>query len=238
MMIRVIIVEDDPMVAQLNKQFIEKIAGYDLIDITHNVKDAISVIETQPIDLVLLDVYMPDENGITLLTYLRTHHYKIDAILITAASNVDKIQTAFRYGAIDYLIKPFEFERFKQALLQYKHKHQFFSENQSLDQSTLDSRLFNTTQTESNGTNTLPKGLTKATLKVIIDKVNHSGKQTFSTDEIAEIADVSRVSVRKYLKFLADINVLEESLTYGIGRPVYQYKFRQDNLHYLTPYLN
>ncbi|MCD8917233.1 response regulator [Staphylococcus gallinarum] len=237
-MIRVLIVEDDPMVAQLNKQFIEKVEGYDLVDITHNVKDAISVIETQPIDLVLLDVYMPDENGLTLLTYIREHHYKIDAILITAASDADKIQTAMRYGAIDYLIKPFEFERFKQSLLQYKHKHQFFNENQSFDQSTLDSRLFNKSETKSDGTATLPKGLTKGTLQAIIDKVNHSGKQTFSTDEIAEIADVSRVSVRKYLKFLADINVLEESLTYGIGRPVYQYKFRQDNLHYLTPYLN
>ncbi|MCD8820613.1 response regulator [Staphylococcus gallinarum] len=237
-MIRVLIVEDDPMVAQLNKQFIEKVEGYDLVDITHNVKDATSVIETQPIDLVLLDVYMPDENGLTLLTYIREHHYKIDAILITAASDADKIQTAMRYGAIDYLIKPFEFERFKQSLLQYKHKHQFFNENQSFDQSTLDSRLFNKSETKSDGTATLPKGLTKGTLQAIIDKVNHSGKQTFSTDEIAEIADVSRVSVRKYLKFLADINVLEESLTYGIGRPVYQYKFRQDNLHYLTPYLN
>ncbi|MCD8909466.1 response regulator [Staphylococcus gallinarum] len=237
-MIRVLIVEDDPMVAQLNKQFIEKVEGYDLVDITHNVKDATSVIETQPIDLVLLDVYMPDENGLTLLTYIREHHYKIDAILITAASDADKIQTAMRYGAIDYLIKPFEFERFKQSLLQYKHKHQFFNENQNFDQSTLDSRLFNKSETKSDGTATLPKGLTKGTLQAIIDKVNHSGKQTFSTDEIAEIADVSRVSVRKYLKFLADINVLEESLTYGIGRPVYQYKFRQDNLHYLTPYLN
>lgn len=237
-MIRVLIVEDDPMVAQLNKQFIEKVEGYDLVDITHNVKDATSVIETQPIDLVLLDVYMPDENGLTLLTYIREHHYKIDAILITAASDADKIQTAMRYGAIDYLIKPFKFERFKQSLLQYKHKHQFFNENQSFDQSTLDSRLFNKSETKSDGTATLPKGLTKGTLQAIIDKVNHSGKQTFSTDEIAEIADVSRVSVRKYLKFLADINVLEESLTYGIGRPVYQYKFRQDNLHYLTPYLN
>ncbi|MCD8793465.1 response regulator [Staphylococcus gallinarum] len=237
-MIRVLIVEDDPMVAQLNKQFIEKVEGYDLVDITHNVKDATSVIETQSIDLVLLDVYMPDENGLTLLTYIREHHYKIDAILITAASDADKIQTAMRYGAIDYLIKPFKFERFKQSLLQYKHKHQFFNENQSFDQSTLDSRLFNKSETKSDGTATLPKGLTKGTLQAIIDKVTHSGKQTFSTDEIAEIADVSRVSVRKYLKFLADINVLEESLTYGIGRPVYQYKFRQDNLHYLTPYLN
>ncbi|MCD8902905.1 response regulator [Staphylococcus gallinarum] len=237
-MIRVLIVEDDPMVAQLNKQFIEKVEGYDLVDITHNVKDATSVIETQSIDLVLLDVYMPDENGLTLLTYIREHHYKIDAILITAASDADKIQTAMRYGAIDYLIKPFEFERFKQSLLQYKHKHQFFNENQSFDQSTLDSRLFNKSETKSDGTATLPKGLTKGTLQAIIDNVTHSGKQTFSTDKIAEIADVSRVSVRKYLKFLADINVLEESLTYGIGRPVYQYKFRQDNLHYLTPYLN
>lgn len=72
-----------------------------------------------------------------------------------------------RYGAIDYLIKPFEFERFKQSLLQYKHKHQFFNENQSFDQSTLDSRLFNKSETKSDGTATLPKGLTKVHFKLL-----------------------------------------------------------------------
>ncbi|MBU0438908.1 response regulator [Staphylococcus succinus] len=236
-MIRVLIVEDDPMVAQLNKQFIEKIDGYDLVAITHNVSAAITTIEQAHVDLILLDVYMPEQNGLSLLTYIREHHLKIDAILITAASDVDQIQKAFRYGAMDYLIKPFEFERFKKSLLQYKEKLKFYNDNQSVSQSALDNELFNKKSTSSDSNGNLPKGLTKGTLQSIVNKVDHSGKMEFSTDEIAEIANISRVSVRKYLKFLADIDVLEETLTYGIGRPVYLYHFKQENLHFLNEYV-
>ncbi|PTI79463.1 two-component system response regulator DcuR [Staphylococcus succinus] len=236
-MIRVLIVEDDPMVAQLNKQFIEKIDGYDLVAITHNVTAAITTMEQTHVDLILLDVYMPEQNGLSLLTYIREHHLKIDAILITAASDVDQIQKAFRYGAMDYLIKPFEFERFKKSLLQYKEKLKFYNDNQSVSQSVLDNELFNKKSTSSDSNGNLPKGLTKGTLQSIVNKVNHSGKMEFSTDEIAEIANISRVSVRKYLKFLADIDVLEETLTYGIGRPVYLYHFKQENLHFLNEYV-
>ncbi|PTI48111.1 response regulator [Staphylococcus succinus] len=236
-MIHVLIVEDDPMVAQLNKQFIEKIDGYDLVAITHNVSAAITTIEQAHIDLILLDVYMPEQNGLSLLTYIREHHLKIDAILITAASDVDQIQKAFRYGAMDYLIKPFEFERFKKSLLQYKEKLKFYNDNQSISQSALDNDLFNKKSTSSDSNGNLPKGLTKGTLQSIVNKVDHSGKMEFSTDEIAEIANISRVSVRKYLKFLADIDVLEETLTYGIGRPVYLYHFKQENLHFLNEYV-
>ncbi|MEB8210578.1 response regulator [Staphylococcus succinus] len=236
-MIHVLIVEDDPMVAQLNKQFIEKIDGYDLVAITHNVSAAITTIEQTHVDLILLDVYMPEQNGLSLLTYIREHHLKIDAILITAASDVDQIQKAFRYGAMDYLIKPFEFERFKKSLLQYKEKLKFYNDNQSVSQSALDNELFNKKSTSSDSNGNLPKGLTKGTLQSIVNKVNHSGKMEFSTDEIAEIANISRVSVRKYLKFLADIDVLEETLTYGIGRPVYLYHFKQENLHFLNEYV-
>ncbi|WP_436958804.1 response regulator [Staphylococcus succinus] len=236
-MIHVLIVEDDPMVAQLNKQFIEKIDGYDLVAITHNVSAAITTIEQAHIDLILLDVYMPEQNGLSLLTYIREHHLKIDAILITAASDVDQIQKAFRYGAMDYLIKPFEFERFKKSLLQYKEKLKFYNDNQSISQSALDNELFNKKSTSSDSNGNLPKGLTKGTLQSIVNKVDHSGKMEFSTDEIAEIANISRVSVRKYLKFLADIDVLEETLTYGIGRPVYLYHFKQENLHFLNEYV-
>lgn len=236
-MIHVLIVEDDPMVAQLNKQFIEKIDGYDLVAITHNVSAAITTIEQAHVDLILLDVYMPEQNGLSLLTYIREHHLKIDAILITAASDVDQIQKAFRYGAMDYLIKPFEFERFKKSLLQYKEKLKFYNDNQSVSQSALDNELFNKKSTSSDSNGNLPKGLTKGTLQSIVNKVDHSGKMEFSTDEIAEIANISRVSVRKYLKFLADIDVLEETLTYGIGRPVYLYHFKQENLHFLNEYV-
>lgn len=236
-MLNILIVEDDPMVAQINRQFIEKIDPHALVDIAQNVTEAMSVIKTKEIDLLLLDIYMPEENGLTFLKYVREQGYKIDAILITAASDVEDIQTAFRYGAIDYLIKPFEFERFKKSLLKYKQGQNFYNENRHIKQADIDAALLNKTTIQLESDLKLPKGVTKETLQIIIEKMNYFEESEFSTDEISKITNISRVSVRKYLKFLTDIDVLEESLTYGIGRPIYFYKFKKDNLKYLKSYI-
>lgn len=236
-MIRVLIVEDDPMVAQLNKQFLAKIEGYTLVAMANSVAEARERLTTEVIDLVLLDVYMPEEDGLALLSDIRAQQLPTDAILITAATDVTQVQTALRYGAVDYLIKPFEFERFKTALNKYKQHYDLLQGQQSISQTSLDRQLLSQTQTPDNAQANLPKGLTQKTLQAIINKVNDSGERAFSTDEIAEMANISRVSVRKYLKFLADIEVLEESMTYGIGRPVYLYTFNKDNMYIVQQYL-
>ncbi|ERF48682.1 response regulator [Staphylococcus arlettae] len=236
-MIRVLIVEDDPMVAQLNKQFLAKIEGYTLVAMANSVAEARERLTTEVIDLVLLDVYMPEEDGLALLSDIRAQQLPTDAILITAATDVTQVQTALRYGAVDYLIKPFEFERFKTALNKYKQHYDLLQGQQSISQTSLDRQLLSQTQTPDNAQANLPKGLTQKTLQAIINKVNDSGERAFSTDEIAEMANISRVSVRKYLKFLADIEVLEESMTYGIGRPVYLYTFNKENMYIVQQYL-
>ncbi|MFZ8100255.1 response regulator [Staphylococcus arlettae] len=236
-MIRVLIVEDDPMVAQLNKQFLAKIEGYTLVAMANSVAEARERLTTEVIDLVLLDVYMPEEDGLALLSDIRAQQLPTDAILITAATDVTQVQTALRYGAVDYLIKPFEFERFKTALNKYKQHYDLLHGQQSISQTSLDRQLLSQTQTPDNTQANLPKGLTQKTLQAIINKVNDSGERAFSTDEIAEMANISRVSVRKYLKFLADIEVLEELMTYGIGRPVYLYTFNKENMYIVQQYL-
>lgn len=237
-MVNILIVEDDPMVAQINLQFIEKIDNQTSVDIAKNVKEAMSIIENKVVDLLLLDIYMPEENGLTFLKYIREQGYKIDAILITAASDVEQIQTAFRYGAVDYLIKPFEFERFKQSLLRYKKGQTFFNKTENINQSDIDGELLNKTIAGNESELKLPKGVTKETLQVIVKKMNDFKGNEFSTDEISKHVDISRVSVRKYLKFLTEIEVLEESLNYGIGRPIYSYKLEQDHLKYLKAYMD
>lgn len=236
-MLNILIVEDDPMVAQINQQFVGKIDGQASVDIASNVKEAIKHIENKEIDLLLLDIYMPEENGLTFLKYIREQGYKIDAILITAASDVEDIQTAFRYGAVDYLIKPFDFERFQQSLLRYKKGLTFFNKTSSINQTDIDAEFLNKEIVECDSELKLPKGVTEATLQVIIEKMKYFEENEFSTDDISKRVNISRVSVRKYLKFLTDIEVLEESLNYGIGRPINFYKVKKDNLQYLNSYI-
>ncbi|MEK4560543.1 response regulator [Staphylococcus equorum] len=236
-MLNILIVEDDPMVAQINQQFIKKIDDQTSVDIASNVKEAIKHIENKEIDLLLLDIYMPEENGLTFLKYVREQGYKIDAILITAATDIEEIQTAFRYGAVDYLIKPFDFERFQQSLLRYKKGLTFFNKTSSINQTDIDAEFLNKEVVDRDSELKLPKGVTEATLQVIIDKMKYFEENEFSTDDISKRVNISRVSVRKYLKFLTDIEVLEESLNYGIGRPINFYKVKKDNLQYLKGYI-
>ncbi|MDK9858068.1 response regulator [Staphylococcus equorum] len=236
-MLNILIVEDDPMVAQINQQFIKKIDDQTSVDIASNVKEAIKHIENKEIDLLLLDIYMPEENGLTFLKYVREQGYKIDAILITAATDIEEIQTAFRYGAVDYLIKPFDFERFQQSLLRYKKGLTFFNKTSSINQTDIDAEFLNKEVVDRDSELKLPKGVTEATLQVIIDKMKSFEENEFSTDDISKRVNISRVSVRKYLKFLTDIEVLEESLNYGIGRHINFYKVKKDNLQYLKGYI-
>ncbi|WHY01425.1 response regulator [Neobacillus sp. DY30] len=237
-MIKVLIVEDDPMVAEFNKRYLNEVKGYSLAGIVHNVGDAKEYLEKEQVDLLLLDVYMPGMNGLELLHFIRERKLAVDVILITAAADTEKIQTAIRLGVADYLIKPFEFERFSQALEKYKDKSVLFEKKQVLNQKDLDDGiLYGDQRLSKEKTQTLPKGLTNSTLQIIINEIKSKEGSLFSTDDIAESTYISRVSVRKYLKYLTQVGVLEESLTYGIGRPVYFYTLKRDKLNQLSMYL-
>lgn len=237
-MIRVLIIEDDPMVAEFNKRYLKEVKGFTLAGIVHTVKAAMEYLKSEQVDLILLDVYMPGATGLELLRFIREKNILTDVILITAAADKENIQTALRYGAVDYLIKPFEFERFNQALIQYKEKYHFFANNHLLRQEDLDGRILSTEQKlVGESIDDLPKGLTSSTLESIINIIQSKENSQFSTDDISEVTLISRVSVRKYLKFLAHIGVLEESLTYGIGRPGYLYRLKEDKLGLVSRFL-
>ncbi|MEH7886342.1 response regulator [Bacillus sp. JJ1609] len=237
-MIRVLIIEDDPMVAEFNKRYLQEVKGFTLAGIVHTVMAAMEYLKSEQVDLILLDVYMPGATGLELLRFIREQNISADVILITAAADKENIQTALRYGAVDYLIKPFEFERFNQALIQYKEKYHFFANNQMLRQEDLDGHILSTElKLTGESIDDLPKGLTSSTLESIINVIQTKENSQFSTDDISEITLISRVSVRKYLKFLSTLGVLEESLTYGIGRPGYLYRLKEDKLGQVNKFL-
>lgn len=226
MAINVLIVEDDPMVAEFNRRFLQMVEGYELLGMASSAEEAEEWMEKKEkeIQLILLDVYMPGINGLEFLSRIRGKAMQIDVILITAADDTENIQTALHHGAIDYLIKPFEFERFKQALLQYKEKYELMHGRENLNQQELDQKFLMAKKENSIAQKGLAKGLTKSTLTSIMEKIQK--EHTFTTDKIAHATGISRVSVRKYLMFLVEIDVLEETLTYGIGRPVSHYTYR------------
>ncbi|MFJ8356639.1 response regulator [Bacillus paramycoides] len=223
-MIKVLIVEDDPMVAMLNTHYLEQVGGFELVHAVNSVKEAIEVLEKSRVDLVLLDIFMPEETGFELLMHIRNQEKEIDIIMISAVHDMGSIKKALHYGVVDYLIKPFTFERFKDALTVYREKFTFMEEQQKISQSELDSLIL---QKEKRVPRVpfdykeLPKGLTKQTLQLIWQQIKLLHGQAFTTDEMAKLVGVSRVSIRKYVMFLTEIGVLENEMVYqNVGRPV------------------
>ncbi|WP_226659146.1 response regulator [Guptibacillus hwajinpoensis] len=241
-MIQVMIVEDDPMVAQLNKRYIEQMDDFMPSHLAKSAKEALATLASTNIDLVLLDVYMPGDDGIKFLKLVREQNRDVDVILVTAASEITHIQQALRLGAIDYLIKPFEFDRFQEALLNYKRNYYKLNHKEQMNQKELDHMLRSTHPVPNevqlpSEDHSLPKGLTKNTLETIYTTILSLKTTPFSTDEIATTTNISRVSVRKYLKFLSSIGYLKETLTYGVGRPIYQYAINPDKQSTIQHYL-
>lgn len=238
-MIKVLIVEDDPMVSALNRQYVEKVDGFVVSGTAENTDKATRFLAETAIDLILLDIHMPGKSGIDFLGWLREQKQDLDVILITAASEIAQIQQALRLGAADYLIKPFEFSRFQEALLQYKNSQVKLRDKNRISQQELDGLLGrkNSAVAELPAVQAVPKGLTKTTLHTINEMIMLNQTATFSTDDLAKSVNISRVSVRKYLKFLAEIGYLREDLVYGVGRPIYQYRLNPEGIDRLQPYL-
>ncbi|MFE8701540.1 response regulator [Cytobacillus sp. FJAT-54145] len=235
-MIRVFIVEDDPMVAELNRRYLESIEGFKAVGTRPSVDAAKQFLKENEVDLILLDVYMPGEQGLALLPYIRQLEKKIDVILITAASDIETIQGALRFGAIDYLIKPFSFDRLKEALVSYQEKTQYVEYHPVLSQQELDEKILK--KEKAHVSQQIPKGLTKHTLKIIWDELRRLGDREFSTEDIAKLTGISRVSIRKYLNFLEEIEVLETRVCYGtIGRPINQYVYNEEKGKQIGYYL-
>lgn len=235
-MIRVLIVEDDPMVAEFNKRYLEQVEGFQLVSVVSSVNEALNLLEKQTIDLILLDIFIPGMNGLDLLLLIRETGMKVDVIFITAASDMNRIQTALRYGAVDYLIKPFEFDRFNEALSAYREKFMFMKNQHVLSQKELDRQILHKNPRVM--AEELPKGLTQGTLQIIWETAQSMGGSPFSTEEIAGRVGISRVSVRKYLKFLSDMDALYVQVHYGtIGRPIYQYKYNEAKENIIKKFL-
>ena len=225
-MIQVLIIEDDPMVAKFNAIYLESIPGFSIVGMARNVEEGQEFLRSSQVDLILLDVYMKGPTGIDLLMALRKAGNLVDVILITAANDKDTVQQALRFGAVDYLIKPFTFERFQTALLQFKKQFHLMNGCEEINQAELD-ELLQMDDRKDRESFVLPKGLTKTTLSRIAKQIIAWQGIAFSTAELAVSIGVSSVSTRKYLHYLADQKLIDTEIVYQeTGRPLTNYQLK------------
>ncbi len=238
-MIRVVLVEDDPMVAELNRIYVERVADFKVVASTRSAAEGLVALQAQPVDLLLLDIFMAGQTGMDLMAEIRRLNLEVDVIFVTAARDTRTIDRALKLGAVDYLIKPFEFERLQQALEGYRETHRLMGTEQSLSQRELDAALSRRPR-EAPGDIELPKGLDRATLGRVGQAIRALPGDTpwFTSEELAGQVGISRVSVRKYLEYLCGLKVLRMEPGYGgMGRPVHRFRLQKLMLDDLLRFL-
>lgn len=227
--IRVFIVEDDPMVANINQRFAEKLSAFKVVGTASTETEALQqILHLQP-DLVLLDIYLTQGSGLNILKQIRLHSLPTDIILVTAAKDTSTIHETLRYGAVDYLIKPFDMERLHKALRNYQKLRQTLSGNLDLSQTDLDQLSSTTKQTRSSPVSsptpsTLPKGVHQFTLDQIHRFLGHQN-QPLSCQQIASGLSMSKITIWRYLEYLVEVGKVKVDLEYGtVGRPTKLYR--------------
>ncbi|KQZ89984.1 two-component system response regulator [Phycicoccus sp. Root563] len=221
-MIRVLVVDDDFMVARVHTGFVSRVEGFEVVGTCHTGADAVAAAAQLTPDLVLLDLYLPDTFGLDVLAELRSAGHDCDVMVITAAKEADSVRGALRQGVVDYVLKPFGFEDLRERLERYAAQRDALAAAQVRGQEDIDRVL---SRGGSAPAAALPKGMSPQTA-TLVEEALRDADGNLSATEAAELVGVSRVSARRYLEYFCSIGQAEVSLRYGsAGRPERRYRW-------------
>ncbi|MBQ0784618.1 MAG: response regulator [Amphritea sp.] len=226
-MIKVVIAEDDPQIAEIQRRFLERIEGFELIGIAHRLSEAEDLIEIMQPDLLLLDIQFPCGTGFDLLRKIRADNNAIDVIMITAAKEVETLREALHGGVFDYILKPLVFERLQETLHNYQQHLKKLRTFETLVQSDVDRvlpRNGNPQETVAHEAVRLPKGIDAITLENV-HKVFTQRDDAINAEEVGDIIGASRTTARRYLEYMVSCSELSAEVSYGsVGRPERRYQ--------------
>ena len=219
-MYSVLIVDDDPMVAMINEQYVNRHKDFYVAAKCGDGKSALEYLSNNDVDLIFLDVFMPYMDGFETLRRIREQKINSDVIMVTAANERDALRESIQLGVIDYLVKPFTFERFRLALDKFIAQSDALKALNTVNQKSIDS-LF--TQSGKGNSDLFPKGIQKNTLHLIKEKLENN--EWMTGEEIAEKTGLTTVTVRRYMTYLTEAGIAESEMNYETGgRPSLVYR--------------
>jgi len=224
-MISVLVVDDDFMVARVHRGFVGAVADFEVVEVAHTGEAALDAVRRLKPDLVLLDIHLPDIFGLDLLPMLREIHPDLDAIVISAANEVETVRRALRGGIVHYLLKPFSAADLRVILEHYQRTYRRLDREEEAQQQDVD-RVFRHNTGPASGAARLPKKLSPETADLVEKALRDAGTD-LSASECAEAVGLARVSVRRYLEHFVKIGRADVRLRYGgVGRPERRYVWR------------
>ena len=225
-MITVLVVEDAPVSGEAIGSYVERVPGFVVGDRARTGSEALHLLTRNPYDLVLLDIHLPDMPGLDLLREMRGQGCATDVIVATKAGDADVLHTAVSYGAIHYLIRPFGYAALRDRLGSYRaYRSQLSAVGPVPTQSAVDRVLARLWRGRALG---LPKGLGRESLHAVAVALRDAGGTGLSAGEAAARVGASRVTVRRYLEYLAETGMASRLPRYGgAHRPAFVYRWRE-----------
>lgn len=226
-MYHVIIVEDDPMVASINRRYLQADPLFQVTGEFRNGRDALESVKEHPTDLAIIDYYMPLMDGREFIRSCHEQQLKLDFIMITAANSSKEIEEILQLGVIDYLVKPFTAERFCQAVQKYRNYKEVLQADGPLSQEHID-RILSPGPPAAPAQLLLEKGLQPQTLTLIRECLKQNPDSALCSNEIAARVSLSRITVRRYVNYLLENQEITSQVDYATGgRPSIRYRIRQ-----------
>jgi response regulator of citrate/malate metabolism len=197
------------------------VPGFTVAGVAHRATEALEILASRPVDLVLLDFHLPDAKGLDMLRVLHARTpAPVDVIAVTAARDPDSIRQAIAHGVSQYLVKPFAFSTFADKLERYARYRAQVADAAEPDQAGVDALIGTLRGTTARA---LPKGLNAKTLETVRGAVQ-AAEAPLTASEVAGRCGLSRVTARRYLEHLAVDGVVTLSMRYGrTGRPEHLY---------------
>ena len=223
-MIRVIIAEDDPMVAEINRRYLAQFDEIGVSGIYGNGLKALEALKRGPVDLALVDITMPGMSGDRLVEECRALGLSTDFIMVTAANDIEHVSRMLRGGVVDYLVKPFTVERFNLAVEKYLQRKALIGSRHDLNQEELD-RMVGAGGAAA--AEELPKGLQQATMNTLTEALRARSETGHTCESVSRETGLSRVTVRRYLNHLVKEGKAEAKVCYETGgRPSMLYSLK------------
>ncbi|MFI5753939.1 response regulator [Streptomyces sp. NPDC051569] len=218
--IRVLVVEDDPVAADAHELYVGRVPGFTVVGVAHSRAEAGRVLERTGVDLILLDLYLPDGHGLQLLRGLRAAGHQADVIAVTSARDLTVVREGVSLGVVQYVLKPFTFATLRDRLVRYAEFRGAAGEASGQEEVDRALGALRAPQPSS-----LPKGLSAPTLEAVT-RALRSCATGLTAAEAGLRVGASRITARRYLEHLVTNGRAERSPQYGqVGRPELQYRW-------------
>ncbi|MBB3676556.1 response regulator [Modestobacter versicolor] len=225
--LRVLVVEDEPVAADAHRAYVDRTPGFAVVAVAGTGAAAWEALARHRVDLVLLDMNLPDTHGIELCRRLRASGRDVDVLAVTSARELTTVRAAAAHGVVGYLLKPFSQAALRDRLTAYvDYRAQLRAGGDVAGQDAVD-RVLEAARPVRPAP--LPKGLARETLDAVVTAVRAATRADagLSAAETAELIGASRITARRYLEHLADTGVVARTPRYGgTGRPELEYRWR------------